>query len=152
MIDVAEHVYHDDPRIGPPDARTQLRDVCYYFLGNGLIQAAVQHAPGGEGTPYGLLLMNPQHLKMKREALSFDDTSGIASTMLSISFGETASPMEGCHINVRWDTDNGHPGVRIEWQTQALQVYELFCCPDRSTPRLLRKIRLHNSSSLPVRC
>jgi hypothetical protein len=68
MIDVAEHVYHDDPRIGHPDVRTQLRDVCYYFIGNGLIEGAIQFAPAWEGSPYGLLLMDPQQLKMKRES------------------------------------------------------------------------------------
>lgn len=60
MINVEEHIYHDDPKVGHPDVRTQLRDVRYYFIGNGLISAAVQHAPAGEGSLYGLLLMDPQ--------------------------------------------------------------------------------------------
>jgi hypothetical protein len=60
MINVQEHFYDDDPSIGPPDVRTVLRGVNYFFLGNGLIQAAVQLAPQGEGTPLGLLIMDPE--------------------------------------------------------------------------------------------
>ena len=68
MIDVKEHVYDDDPRVGHPDVRTELKNVDYFFLGNGLIQAAVQAAPAGDGTPVGLLIMNPERLRKKREA------------------------------------------------------------------------------------
>jgi len=51
MIDVQEHFYDDDPKKGHPDVRTRLKDVSYFFLGNELIQAAVQIAPSGEGPP-----------------------------------------------------------------------------------------------------
>ncbi len=39
MIDIQEHVYADNPLQGPPDVRTRLKNTCYFFLGNGLIQA-----------------------------------------------------------------------------------------------------------------
>ena len=93
MIHVEEHVYHDDPKVGHPDVRTQLPGVCYYFIGNGLISAAVQHAPNGEGSPYGLLLMDPQQLKTKREALSFDPETGIGRTMLQVRCRQSGSPL-----------------------------------------------------------
>ena len=35
MIEASEHFYHDDPNVGPPDVRTELRGVDYFFLGNG---------------------------------------------------------------------------------------------------------------------
>jgi len=69
MIDVKEHCYQDDPARGHPDVRTFLKDVSYFFLGNGLIQAAVQFAPGGEGSPYGLILQHPDRLAFKRDSL-----------------------------------------------------------------------------------
>ena len=72
MINVKEHIYHDDPNVGPPDVRTELKNVDYYFLGNGLIQAAVQAAPAGDGTPVGLLIMDPERLRKKRDALTMD--------------------------------------------------------------------------------
>ena len=149
MIDVKEHVYHDDPKVGHPDVRTELRDVRYYFIGNGQIQAAIQHAPGGEGTPYGLLVMDPQQLKMKRDALSFDPVTGIERTMLYIYAEHTGSPLERENLNVRWDRQEEIPCVRVEWTTKTLEVSELFYCPDHSTARITRKIRFRNHSSTP---
>ena len=87
MINPAEHVYDDDPNRGHPDVRTRLKDVSYFFLGNGLIQAAVQWAPGGEGTPLGLLLMDPDRLRKKREALTMDADSGLERTMVGVEVG-----------------------------------------------------------------
>jgi hypothetical protein len=72
MIEASEHFYHDDPNHGPPDVATRLRSVNYFFLGNGLIQAALQHAPEGDGTLAGLLVMNPDRLRQKRAALTMD--------------------------------------------------------------------------------
>jgi hypothetical protein len=83
-MEVREHFYADDPAHGPGDARTTLRDVDYFFLGNGLIQAAVQVAPAGDATPVGLLLMDPERFGPKRAALSFDPEAGIAATSLTL--------------------------------------------------------------------
>ncbi|MGZ5469392.1 MAG: hypothetical protein ACXW2H_09740, partial [Candidatus Aminicenantales bacterium] len=83
-MEVREHFYADDPARGPADGKTTLRDVEYFFLGNGLVQAAVQIAPAGNATPVGLLIMDPDRLGPKRAALSFDQTAGIAATALSI--------------------------------------------------------------------
>jgi len=80
MIDVKEHIYHDDPNVGHADVRTELKDAAYFFLGNGLIQAAVQTAPGGDGTPVGLLIMDPERLRKKREALTMDERTGLDRT------------------------------------------------------------------------
>ncbi len=91
MIDVEEHFYDDDPSCGHPDVRTRLKDVSYFFLGNGIIQAAVQVAPSGEGTPIGLLFMDPNHLAKKRDSLSMDPESGLENTMIRIS-SEPDSP------------------------------------------------------------
>lgn len=33
MIDVEEHIYDDDPKIGHADVRTDLKDVSYFFSG-----------------------------------------------------------------------------------------------------------------------
>ena len=149
MINVEEHVYHDDPKVGHPDVRTQLRDVCYYFIGNGLVQAAVQHAPAGEGTPYGLLLMDPKQLKMKREALSFDPTAGLERTMLFIRADGAVVPLKRDKLTVRWDRHDGLPCVRVEWKTRMLEISELFYCPDRSNARVTREIHLQNHASVP---
>jgi hypothetical protein len=152
MIDVSEHIYHDDPKIGHPDVRTQLRDVRYFFIGNGLIEGAIQHAPAGEGSLYGLLLMDPRQLKMKREALTFDPDTGIAKTMLCVGMDGADSLLEHTNLSVRWDNRNGIPCVRVEWHTDALDVSEQFYCADRSSAGIVREIRLRNRSSEPITC
>jgi hypothetical protein len=150
MIDVAEHVYHDDPKSGHPDCRTELRDVRYYFLGNGRITAAIQHAPAGEGSPYGILLMDPEQLRMKRESLTFAAESGISDTMVTIREGKGEIPCTRTHLHVGWEPESGIPCVGVEWQTRSLRVKEEFFCPDVDTPRLTRRIRLVNISPKEV--
>jgi hypothetical protein len=150
MIHVEEHVYHDDPKAGHPDARTQLPGVCYYFIGNGLIAAAVQHAPNGMGSLYGLLLMDPQQLKTKREALSFDPETGIEKTMLHIRCPRTDLPLARNHARVCWDYRYGFAAIRVEWQTDGLEIGELLYCPDRSSPRIAREIQVRNRSGKPA--
>jgi hypothetical protein len=84
MVDVAEHVYDDDPGRGHPDVRTRLAGANYFLLGNGLIQAAVQHAPRGEGTALGLLIMDPDHLRKKRDALTMHPGSGLETSVVHL--------------------------------------------------------------------
>jgi hypothetical protein len=59
-MEVAEHFYADDPSRGPVDGKTTLEGVDYFFLGNGLVQAAVQVTPAAGATPVGLLVMDPE--------------------------------------------------------------------------------------------
>ena len=93
MIEASEHFYHDDPDHGPRDVATRLRNVNYFFLGNGLIQAALQYSPDGDGTLAGLLVMNPDRLRQKRAALTMDARAGLAATVLRIRIGaETHEP------------------------------------------------------------
>jgi len=152
MINVEEHIYRDDPKIGHPDVRTRLKDVCYYFIGNGLISAAVQHAPAGEGSQYGLLVMDPEQLKSKRESLSFDPETGVEKTMLFSTMEGAGAPLERSDLFVSWDFHDGLPCVRADWRAAALEVTELFYCPDRSNARLTREIRVRNDSATPIAC
>lgn len=171
MIDFEEHLYNDDPNQGHPDVRTRLKDVSYFFLGNGLIQAAVQAAPAGEGTPLGLLIMNPEHLGMKREALTLDTETGLENTMLHIrnrlpagaaksqplAARESTSAEEGPDIaswinlsqssvsfTAAWCEKSGLPTVQVDWQTEDFSISELFYCPDCAKARLIREIRIKN--------
>ena len=144
MIDVKEHVYHDDPNTGHPDVRTELKNVDYFFLGNGLIQAAVQAAPAGDGTPVGLLIMDPERLRKKREALTMDAQTGLAPTMLHISTESgILTPAPG-RFAASWSPEHRIPAVRVRWGDTVLKVEEFFYCPDRSEAVILREVRLKN--------
>jgi hypothetical protein len=144
MIDVEESFYDDDPGQGHPDVRTRLRDVSYFFLGNGLISAAVQWAPSGEGTPLGLLVMNPEHLCKKREALTLDPETGLENTILSLVKGETGILPKKPEVG--WFKELRIPAVRAQWGTEGLQVNEFFYCPCRVDAILIREIRVKNLS------
>ena len=104
MISPSEHVYEDDPNQGHPDVRTRLRDVSYFLLGNGLIQAAVQWAPRGDGTLLGLLVMDPDRLRKKRDALTLDAESGLEPTIVRLHTGATGYQPRADRLRVRWTT------------------------------------------------
>ncbi|MDD8025852.1 MAG: hypothetical protein PHI34_05020 [Acidobacteriota bacterium] len=147
MIDAKEHLYDDDPGVGPADVRTRLRDASYFFLGNGFIQAAVQFAPAGEGTPLGLLIMDPERLEKKREALTMDPETGLAGTMLEIeSEGRRVRPVASS-LRVTWEESGGVPRVRADWESGGIQAVEWFSCPDPAAPDLVREIVVRGGSN-----
>ena len=144
MIDVEEHVYSDDPRDGHADVRTYLKDVSYFFIGNGLIRAAVQFSPAGEGSSYGLLVEDPRKLGPKRAALTMDHQNGLGQTRLSIIDMETGENIESGSVSADWTEVKGVPAVEINWGSAELKVCETFFCPDNKLPRLIRRVRIVN--------
>ena len=146
MIDEKEHEYLDDPKVGHPDVRTRLKDAAYFFLGNGLIQAGIQVAPGGEGSPYGLAIMNPEQLKSKRESLTFDAETGFEKTMIRIIAGEKSYSAQANEIHAEWKKELGVPAVFVRWEKPKFAVKEIFFCPDRTTPILTRNVEIQNKT------
>ena len=151
MIEAREHFYADDPAVGPPDVRTRLRDASYFFLGNGLIQAAVQYAPGGEGTPLGLLVMDPEVLGPKRAALTMHPERGLEPTIIEVvTDGLVHKPVPES-LRVTWEDSAGAPVVRADWRAGSLDVRERFSCPDPSRPILVRSLLLKPVGPDPVK-
>jgi hypothetical protein len=144
MIDSKEHFYEDDSAKGHPDIRTELKDVSYFFLGNGQIQAAVQIAPSGEGTPVGLLIMNPEHLGKKREALTFDPDSGLENTMIRLISAPAATTTRTAAIEAGWLEQYEFPVAFVMWQIGNFRIAEFFYCPYLSHPVIMREVRLKN--------
>ncbi len=150
-IDTKEHLYHDDPASGHPDVRTRLRGASYSFVGNGLVLGAVQSAPEGEGSPYGLIVQDPDRLLAKRGAPTFDAATGLERTMLSIALdgGEGAST-KAEPPDVRWDDASPIPTVLVSRRCGPVAVEERFSCPDADTPAVVRVIRLLNRGAARV--
>lgn len=151
MIDVREHFYDDDPSRGHPDVRTKLKDASYFFLGNGHIQAALQVAPSGEGTAVGLLLMNPEFLGKKREALTMDPDSGLEDTLLRLGTEGVFETAAARSLKAQWADKNRVPAVRIQWTAEGLRVSELFYCPDLRRPVLVREAWIKNVKKQTIR-
>jgi hypothetical protein len=140
MVNVSEHVYHDDPAVGHPDVRTRLAGVSYFFLGNGNIQAGVQFSPEGEGTPLGLLIMDPDRLGKKRDSLSMDAVHGLSGTVVRLGIGETEYAPSLPNLEVGWLTGCELPTVEARWHDGVVRVVERFSCPDDRTPGLVREV------------
>jgi hypothetical protein len=139
-MEVKEHFYADDPTRGPADGKTTLRDVDYYFLGNGRIQAAVQIAPAGDGTPAGLVVMDPERLGPKRAALTFDKDAGIAATAVSVVDRSAVHAARAGSVRARWLGGSVAPRVEVVWRSGPYRVTELLFCPDMKTARLVRLV------------
>ena len=139
-MEIEEHYYADDPTIGPPDVKTTLKDVQYYFLGNGFIQAAVQICRSGEGTAIGLALMHPEKFGAKRKILNFDAAKGLQHTQLVLFSGKLRHTAKPAEIEATWTEIDGIPAVKINWRCEICAVEELFYCPDQKEPRLVRQV------------
>jgi hypothetical protein len=144
MINAQEHFYDDDPNQGHPDVRTRLKDVNYFFIGNGHILAAVQFAPSGEGTPLGLLIMNPNQLGKKREALTMNPETGLEASMIYFEIDKSTETVVLQTLKVGWLDDYRIPSVKVTWQSKNFQVTELFYCPDLVNPVLIRELLIKN--------
>jgi len=152
MIDFAEHFYDDDPSKGHPDVRTRLKDVAYFFLGNGWIQAAVQISPSGEGTPVGLLIMNPEILAKKRESLTMHPESGLENTMIRIVTGGSLQFPTAGALEAHWIANQKVPCVHVKWKGSQFSVDEFFRCPKLSEPVLVREVCVKNLRDEEVSC
>jgi hypothetical protein len=139
-MEVKEHFYSDNPSRAPVDGRTTIPGVEYFFLGNGLIQAAVQISRAGGATPAGLLVMDPERLGPKRRALTFDPVSGIGSTRISIIENGHVHRPRPRSLKARWVPGRNFPLVEVVWRSGPFRVVENFYCPDLETPRLLRSV------------
>jgi hypothetical protein len=157
-VDMQEHFYSDDPRDGHPDVRTRLAGVDYFFVGNGHVLAAIQVCRSGEGTPLGLLVMDPGEFGPKRAALTCDPEDGLAHTRVTVKTGTRVYTPSHSEIRASWDEIDDIPAVRVSWTAGSLHVEETFYCPDRRRPRLYRRIALASNesqitrSSLLTRC
>jgi hypothetical protein len=146
-MEVQEHFYSDDPSRGPVDGKTTLRGVDYFFLGNGLIQAAVQVTPDAGATAVGLLLMDPERLLPKRGALTFDPDAGLAATALELVERRSVRRAHGGSVRARWLPGSPDPRVEVTWRSGPYRVTELFFCPDTDSTRLLRRVTVNRRPS-----
>jgi hypothetical protein len=144
-MEVAEHFYADDPSRGPVDGKTTLEGADYFFLGNGLIQAAVQVTPAEGATPVGLLVMDPESLGPKRAALTFDGRSGLLRTALTLVDGAASHRARGSSVRARWLPRSADPRVEVVWRGGQYSVTEVFFCPDAGSARLLRRVTVSRS-------
>ncbi|MDZ7290215.1 MAG: hypothetical protein ONB44_13005 [candidate division KSB1 bacterium] len=143
-MDIKEHIYSDDPKVGHPDVQTNPPKCVYYFLGNGHIQVAVQVNRSGQGTPLGLLFMHPEKLGKKREALNFHPERGIEDSQVCVVVDGREYRPEVPALKVSWERFGSVPAVLAEWYAGEVEVREEFYCPFPQEPRLRRVVHWQN--------
>ena len=125
-MDMKEHIYSDDPKVGHPDVRTRLAGVDYFFIGNGFLQAAVQVCRSGEGTPLGLLILDPEQFGPKRAAMTCDSDHGLVGTVIEVKLGDSAHTPTAADLHAAWDSVDGVPAARAVWHAGNLKIVEQF--------------------------
>jgi len=143
LIKFEEHIYSDDPLVGHPDVRTRLKETEYFFFGNGLIQGAVQYSLSGEGSPFGLLIMDPEKLAQKRNALTMNYLTGLSGTAISIFEKNTTGTFDK-NGSIRWNQEAELPKIDVLWNWHNIKIIERIYCPDRRSPSVIREVILKN--------
>jgi len=149
-VDIKEHFYKLDIP-SHRDAQTNASGCVYYFLGNGLIQVAVQVSKTpSSGTPLGLLIMSPDRFGKKADSFTFHPEFGLERTMLSLKIGERGFfPTYGT-LRVSWEYPKSVPTVVATWQVGPLTVREEFFCPTFQDSWLARVVKIENHSKQSI--
>ena len=126
-------------RVTSPDCRVALPDTSYFFLGNGLVRAAVQFAAAGQGSPLGLVIDDPSRLAPKRDALSMGP-AGLGAVAVALRAGDDVLAPGMPNLGVRWDDTAAVPTVVAFWGHGELSVRERIFVPDPAGRRIVREI------------
>jgi len=124
------------------------RDGCeYYFLGNGLITAALQTTRSpGSGTHCGILLMSSEHFARKASTFLFHPERGLQNSRLQVEVNGVAYVPLPESSTVAWTYPDAIPTVAVDWHAGACIVHEEFFCPI-GEPALIRTVSIRNTSN-----
>ncbi len=123
----------------------------YYFLGNGLITAAIQSVKASEaGTHCGVLLMSPEHFGRKASTFLYHPERGLQNSLFNVVVNDAGYSPKPESSKLSWTYPDAIPTVTAEWQAGACAVREDTFCPI-GEPALVRTITVRNTSSAPVK-
>ncbi|MBI4428273.1 MAG: hypothetical protein HY562_04060 [Ignavibacteriales bacterium] len=127
------------------DYQSNTRGLEYYFLGNGLIMAAIQTSTSPEaGTHCGLLVMSPDHFGRKMSTFLYHPERGLQnSRLVCVLDRQSYVPVPGSST-IQWEYPNDIPTVAIVWQAGDCRVEEKVFCPINE-PALIREIKITNT-------
>jgi hypothetical protein len=133
-----------------PDYQSNNPGTEYFFLGNGLIQAAVQISPSTEtGTHCGLLVMSPEHFGRKISSFLYHPERGLLNSRFFPSVdGKGYEPAPGS-ASVRWAYPDAIPTIVIEYPAGPCQVREELFCPINDSV-IVRTVLLRNTGASAV--
>jgi len=122
----------------------------YFFLGNGLLTAALQTTRSVEaGTHCGLLIMSPEHFGRKASTFLYHPERGLQNSLFNVSVNGTAHVPAPAASQVRWMYPERIPTVAVDWRADGCTVHEELYCPINE-PALVRTVTLRNTSAGPA--
>jgi hypothetical protein len=133
-----------------PDAQTDFTSTDYYFLGNGKVCVALQHAFGKAAeagmTPLGLMFWNPAQFARKWSTYMFHPEWGLRRGMVSVVVDGTVYQAAADAIKVERTYIDGIPTVEVTWPAGPHTMVERLWV-DADSPLLLRELELKNGGS-----
>ena len=122
----------------------------YYFLGNGLILAALQTSTDpAMGTHCGLLLMSPEHFGRKISTYLYHPERGLQNSRTTVVVDRRGFLPEIASSKVNWEYPDGIPTIAVVWKAGPCTVREELQCP-AGQPALVRNVTVSNESGAPV--
>jgi len=135
--------YHMDSLTNPPGME-------YYFLGNGLLTAALQVvADSAQGTHCGLILRSPDHFGRKTTSFLYTDNQGLSDSRVEVLVDDKVCVPMPENSEVTWEYPQRVPTVAIAWKAGACAITQkLFCAGDRAA--LYQVIDCENLGAAPA--
>jgi hypothetical protein len=134
------------------DFQTYVPGIEHYFLGNGDLQAVIQHCPE-RSTPQpqtfvGLTLMDAERFARKWSTMLFHPERGLERSAITIQLGEKRFQLSPQNfVSIGWIYPDGVPTVTVIWRAGALTIEERFFLPSQGR-RLYRHVSLRSASPL----
>ena len=134
------------------DYQTYVPGIEHYFLGNGDLQAVIQHCPERSGprpqTFVGLTLMDAERFARKWSTLLFHPERGFERSAIAIQLGgERFSLSPANFISLGWIYPDGIPTVSLLWRGGDFTVEERFFLPSEGS-LLYREVHIRTPSPL----
>ena len=143
-MDMKEHISQYDPKVGHFDKNTNAKGFNYFFLGNGNIEVALQYNKSGKGTPLGLAIMDPDNIGKKSDVYTYDQNYGFERTMVTLKTGKEYHAPHAENLKMYWGEESHIPAVVANWECCDVMVSEVFICPSKELPQLLRMVVIGN--------
>jgi hypothetical protein len=136
------------------DFQTYQAGLEYFFLGNGDIQAAIQHAPDRTGDAplsfAGLTLMDAERFSRKWSTYLFHPERGFENSRLYVLLGSLVNTMLPDNmIDIAWKLVEKVPMVSMQWRVGELMIEELLYVPSEG-PYLIRQVNVRNTGPAPT--
>lgn len=137
-----------------PDFVTYLPGIEYFVLGNGDIQAVVQHSLDKTGPSsqslFGLTLMDPERFSRKWSTFLFHPENGFSRTSAKLSLdGKTYPLVRLSHRDFGWKHVKNVPILSVGWVVHGFEVNEEFFVPNEGG-LIFRRIQVRNRNKKKI--